>query len=69
MVRTLTLPGGRMMEHKPAHPERTAYRNHGGMDFDVTVREWPSVGAMQTTIRMQSNRAPRFNDWKAWPNT
>ena len=67
-MRTLTLPGGRMMEHKPAHPERTAYRNGRGLlNFDVEIREWTSAGAMQTTIRMQDRGDPNSYRWKPWP--
>jgi hypothetical protein len=51
------------IEYIPAHPDRTAYRSPSD---DVEYREFPSRGAMLTTISMQSRRAAHRLDWKDW---
>jgi hypothetical protein len=66
-MKTVTMPGGRAHEYRPAHPERTAYRNaNGAMNFDVIFREWPNRAAMLKTIEMQGRREPRQDDWRDW---
>jgi len=51
-------------EHKPEFPERTARKNHGGLDFDVTFQVWPNRASMAKSIRMQEKRETRQTDWK-----
>lgn len=57
------IPAGRAHEVPIPHPERTARRNVGA--WDVCFAEWPSRGAMLTTIRMQERGIPRADHWKA----
>ena len=49
-TRTLTVAAGRVGEVQAEHPERTTVRNVGA--WDVGFREWPSVGAARTAVRM-----------------
>jgi hypothetical protein len=55
------IPLGRLSEVAIPHPERTARRCVG---WDYEIAEWPSRGAMLTTVRMQERGpASRFH-WK-----
>jgi hypothetical protein len=64
-VKTYTMSAAAAFSHVPEHPERTARRFHGGMDFDVTFQVWTSRAAMLKTIQMQEKREQRSTDWKA----
>ena len=61
-----SIPFGRVAEHVPEHPERTAFSMGRSWDSDVSFRVWPSRGAMLTSIHMQGKRAPRQDDWRDW---
>lgn len=63
-MRTVLMSFGRALDHKPANPERTAFRSGNGFASPMTFREWTSRGAMATTIRMQQARESRLDDWK-----
>ena len=56
----------RFTEHIPEHPERTAYRSGGSLDFDTYLQVWPSAAAMAKTIEMQSRSPPHPSHWKPW---
>ena len=58
------VPAGRMSEINVPNPERTAYRIQSGIAGDYVFQEWPSRGAMLTTIEMQGKREPRAGDWR-----
>lgn len=59
------VPMGRVSEVTIPNPERTAYKvTTDGCDY--VFQEWPSRGAMLTSIRMQASRAGRSGDWRAW---
>ena len=60
-----TLSTADAFTHVPEHPERTAKRAHGGLNFDWTFQVWSNRAAMVKTIRMQERRAPQQTDWKA----
>jgi hypothetical protein len=61
------MPGARLHDWAPEHPERTAYRHHTGMDFDITVRVWPNKESLDTTIRMQEQGPSKPTQWRRWP--
>ncbi len=72
MKRTIELPSGRMLEHKPAHPERTAYRtveaSFGSSRWgNVEVREFPNVESMRTCMDMQGKSADQRHAYRPWP--
>ena len=48
------------------HPERTAYRLTGHLGATVTIAEWPSVGALQTTIALQDRGPSHSLHWRRW---
>lgn len=48
------------LEHKPAHPERTARKSVG---WDVVFQTWTNRAAMARSIRMQERGAPSAT-WK-----
>jgi hypothetical protein len=60
-----------MMEHKPKHPERTAFRSFKAacdpIACDVEIREFPSVGAMQACIQMQQQGENWSKAFRPWP--
>lgn len=58
-----TVPFGRLSEVVVPHPERTATVNGA---WSVTFYEWPSRGAMLTTIEMQGRRASHHRDYHEW---
>ena len=65
-MKKYSCPLGRMNEIKHEHPERTAYRNGVGMDFDIYFQVWPNRESMARSIRMQErghNLGKRI--WKA----
>jgi hypothetical protein len=62
-MKTYTLSFAQSLEHKHEHPERTAYKNGSGMNFDKTFKVWTSRAAMVTTIRMQQKRSSYSTDW------
>ena len=68
MSKRIILPFGRLPEHRPAHPERTAYRKIPGLGMfaDYEVKEWPSRGAMLQTIKMQTSGADFASAYRAW---
>lgn len=66
MARSIYMPFGRISEHKPKHPERTGFRAGPAWDSDYEIREWPSEGALRTTLSMQAKREPHQTDWRAW---
>ena len=51
------------LEHKPAHPERTARRSL--QSFDVEFQTWPNRASMAKSIRMQQRGEPRADHWRA----
>ena len=59
---TLSFAAGATYPH-PA-PDRTARKNHGGLDFDQTYQVWPSRAAMARSVRMQEKRERHFDDWR-----
>ena len=63
-MKKITMSGAAAFEYKPAQPERTARRQHTGLDFDVTFQIWPSRESMARSIRMQE-RGCTPNPWKA----
>lgn len=67
MAQPIRLPLGRLPEHRPAHPERTAYKAGRGWDSDYTIREWPSEGAMREACRMSNTGKLGSNPWRPWP--
>jgi hypothetical protein len=70
VARTYTLSMAASITHVPAHPERTAIRNAiGTLSFDIIYREWPSRGAMLTTLDMQGKHEPHPGDWRDWMKT
>jgi len=64
-MKRYTLTGAQAFEHRPEHPERTAYRHGGGLDFDVYFQVWPNSASMRKTIELQEKRAQDFRDWRA----
>lgn len=64
-MRHYTMSGAAAFDHKPEHPERTARRNHRGLDFDVTFQVWPNRASMLKTIELQGRRESRQDDWRA----
>lgn len=60
------VPLGRMAEHKPAHPERTAYRAGAGVFSDYEVKTWTSEGAMREACRMSDTGKLGSRPWKPW---
>ena len=58
------IPQGRITELPVPHPERTARKTGARWDAGYTFAEWPSRGAMLTTIRLQEQREPRATDWR-----
>lgn len=66
MTGRVFIPLGRMAEHVPTHPERTAYRAGRSFDSDYEVRTFPSRGAMLTCIHMQHRGADFANAYRPW---
>jgi hypothetical protein len=64
--KTYTIPFAQLADHIPAHPDRTAYKSGTGMNFDITFKEWPSRGAMLTTVQMQERSDSHLPKWKDW---
>ena len=62
---TWRMPFGRRLEFKIPHPERTAERSGYGIGADVELKQWPSRSGMAKAIRLQQQRAPRSDDWRA----
>lgn len=52
------------LEHIPEHPERTAKRSGGTMDFDIHYQVWPNRAAMLKTIELQSRRESKPTNWR-----
>jgi hypothetical protein len=50
------------INHKPDHPERTATKQM--QSFDIQYQVWTNRPAMAKSIRMQSNRESRYDDWR-----
>ncbi len=68
-MKTYRLSFAASLDHIPAHPERTTFRQAGAyaaMNFDLEYKVWPSAGAVQTALAMQSRHEPRRSDWTAW---
>ena len=65
IMKTYTLPLGRMNEAEHEHPERTARKQGSGMFPDYIFQVWPDRAAMARSIRMQERRSPTQYDWKA----
>ena len=63
-MKTYTLSGADAAAHRPDHPERTARRYYGGMNFDVTFKVWPSRAALTKTVELQARRESRTGDWR-----
>ena len=64
-MKTYKMSWAAAQEHKPQHPERTAQRNAGGMDFDIVFQVWPNRPSMAKSIRMQQKREHYQTDWRA----
>ena len=64
MSKEIRVAFGRAGEYVPQHPDRTAYRFTSDLAGDVVFREWPSRGAMLTSIVMQGRRSARSTDWR-----
>jgi hypothetical protein len=58
----IAIPLGRIAELHIPNPDRTARRCIG---WDYEFAEWPSRGAMLTTIRMQEQGPPSSRHWRA----
>ena len=66
-MKTYRIAAAQLSEHKPAHPERTAYRSIGiGLDFDVTIQTWPNRASMLKTIDMQLSGADFRRAWRTF---
>lgn len=71
MAKSFYTPAGRLAEHKPAHPDRTAYRivraNPSSPSWgDAEVKEFPNRPAMLKTMEMQSKGEPSAYHWREW---
>jgi hypothetical protein len=64
-MKQYTLNGAESMTYKHEHPERTAYKQYDGMNFDYCFQIWPNRKAMAKSIHMQQKREHRYNDWIA----
>lgn len=65
-MRSEFVPEGRLAEHRPANPERVAYRHGPGVFSDVELRAWPSAGAMRQAVRMSDTGKLGARPWHAW---
>lgn len=71
MAKSIYIPAGRLTEHKPNNPDRTAYRIVRASPSstcwgDVEVKEFPNRPAMLKTIEMQSRAEPSAYHWREW---
>ena len=75
MTRSIEVPSARMREHKPAHPERTAYRFVQAPVTsprwgNVEIREWTNRPAMLKSLEMSEKGSQLGSSrWRAWPTT
>ena len=56
-MKTIRVNANAFESYVPEHPERTGYRQvgdlmHGSLAYEFKV--WPSVGALKTTLEIQS---------------
>lgn len=63
-MKTYTLTFGQSISYVHPHPDRTTRRAHGGMNFDLTFKIWPSRAMMARAIRKQQMREGHFDDWQ-----
>lgn len=64
-MKQITISFAAFQTYTPKNPERTAYRTQANsLDFDYTLKEWPSRAAMLKSIEMQSKREPKSTDWR-----
>lgn len=64
--KSVRMPFGRSLEHKPEHPERTARRSVGrGLEHDIEFKTWNAREPMARAIRAQQRREPHSGDWRA----
>jgi hypothetical protein len=62
MPKKITMSFADACKYQPPNPERTARKS---LSFDVTFQEWSNREAMARSIRMQSKRECRNDDWRA----
>ena len=65
-MKRYTIPSGRVSEHQPEHPERTARRAGIGIFADDIFQVWPNRPSMARSIRMQERGADFANAWRAY---
>lgn len=63
-MKNYTMSFRESLTHKPDHPDRTAYRNNSGMNFDITFRVFPNRASMLKCIELQRQREHHPTDWK-----
>jgi hypothetical protein len=65
MMKTYSVPLGRMAEVKHAYPDRTAYKSERGIFGDIRFQVWSNREAMARSIRMQERGPWKAGNWKA----
>lgn len=65
-MKKYTMSFGAAIDHKPAHPERTARKPaYDPMSMDITFQVWPNRASMAKTIRMEQRGESWTRAWKA----
>lgn len=68
MAQAKRIPMGRLPEHRPEHPECTAYRSGCGIFEDSYVRTWTSRAAMLKACEMSDTGKMGALPWRPWPD-
>lgn len=73
MGKSVFVPQGRMMEHTPKNPEKTAYRVVRAALYSASwgnaeIKEFPTKEGLDLALQLQGKTEPSPYHWRRWPS-